>query len=68
MPLLSTRWYSFVYSIIILYSFKNNTQIDEIINGAIFHEKYDEMVTVLDIDYFSMCETSSLTSTFNGSS
>ncbi len=30
--------------------------IDEIINGAIFNEKYDEMVIVKDIDFYSMCE------------
>ena len=33
-----------------------HVDVKEIINNAIFHEKYDEMVTVLDIDYFSMCE------------
>ncbi|MDP2039309.1 MAG: GTP cyclohydrolase I FolE [Ignavibacteria bacterium] len=30
--------------------------IDEILNGAIFQEKYDEMVIVKDIDFYSMCE------------
>jgi GTP cyclohydrolase I len=31
-------------------------QIEEILNGAIFNEKYNEMVIVKDIDFFSMCE------------
>ena len=30
--------------------------IDEIVNGAIFSESYDEMVTIKDIDFYSMCE------------
>jgi GTP cyclohydrolase I len=30
--------------------------ITKILNGAIFEEKYDEMVVVKDIDFFSMCE------------
>ena len=30
--------------------------IEEIINGAIFHEKYDEMVTINNIDFYSVCE------------
>ena len=30
--------------------------IEKILNGAIFKEKYDEMVVVKDIDFFSMCE------------
>ncbi len=30
--------------------------IEKILNGAIFEEKYDEMVVVKDIDFFSMCE------------
>jgi len=30
--------------------------VDEILNGAIFNEKYDEMVIVKDIDFYSMCE------------
>jgi GTP cyclohydrolase I len=29
---------------------------EEIVNGAIFTEKYDEMVIVKDIDLYSMCE------------
>jgi len=28
----------------------------EVLRGAIFHEQYDEMVTVKDIDVFSLCE------------
>ena len=30
--------------------------IKKILNGAIFEEKYDEMVIVKDIDFYSMCE------------
>lgn len=30
--------------------------IEKILNGAIFEEKYDEMVVVKDIDLFSLCE------------
>ena len=30
--------------------------IEKLINGAIFSEPYDEMVTILDIDFFSICE------------
>ena len=33
-----------------------HTKIDEIINGAIFNEKYDEMVTINNIDFYSVCE------------
>jgi GTP cyclohydrolase IA len=29
---------------------------EEILRGAVFHEKYDEMVLVKDIEIFSMCE------------
>ncbi len=30
--------------------------IDEVLNNAIFDEKYDEMVLVNNIDFYSMCE------------
>jgi GTP cyclohydrolase I len=30
--------------------------IEKVLNNAIFHEAYDEMVIVKDIDFFSMCE------------
>ncbi|RKY95872.1 MAG: GTP cyclohydrolase I FolE [Ignavibacteriae bacterium] len=30
--------------------------IDDVLNGAIFNEKYDEMVLVKNIDFFSLCE------------
>lgn len=30
--------------------------IDEVLNNAIFTEKYDEMVIVKNIDFYSMCE------------
>lgn len=30
--------------------------IKEVLNGAVFNEKYDEMVIVKDIDFYSMCE------------
>lgn len=32
------------------------TNIEELINGAIFNEKCDEMVLVKDIEFFSLCE------------
>ena len=31
-------------------------EINSIINNAIFYEDYDEMVTIRDIDFFSLCE------------
>ena len=30
--------------------------VDEILNGALYSVKYDEMVVVRDIDFFSLCE------------
>ena len=30
--------------------------VDKIMNKAIFHEKYDEMVIVKNIDFYSLCE------------
>ncbi len=32
------------------------TNIEKVLNGAVFEERYDEMVVVKDIDFFSMCE------------
>jgi len=29
---------------------------EEILNNAVFHQRYDEMVIVKDIDFYSMCE------------
>ncbi|MFA5803494.1 MAG: GTP cyclohydrolase I FolE [Melioribacteraceae bacterium] len=33
-----------------------NKDIDEVLNNAIFDEKYDEMVLVKNIDFYSLCE------------
>lgn len=33
-----------------------STDPDSIMNGALFHEKYDEMVLVRDIEFYSLCE------------
>jgi GTP cyclohydrolase I len=32
------------------------TDIDKLVNNAIYHVEYDEMVMVKDIEFFSMCE------------
>lgn len=33
-----------------------NKKIENVLNGAVFEEKYDEMVIVKDIDFYSLCE------------
>jgi GTP cyclohydrolase IA len=33
-----------------------STNIDELVNGALYHEDYDEMVIIKDIDFYSLCE------------
>jgi GTP cyclohydrolase I len=33
-----------------------NTDLDKLVNGALFDVTYDEMVLVKDIEFFSMCE------------
>ncbi|MCW3058906.1 MAG: folE, partial [Capsulimonas sp.] len=30
--------------------------VETLLNGAIFHEDYDDMVVVKDIEFYSMCE------------
>src|ERR1700758_3434782 len=32
------------------------TDVQSIVNGALFHQKVDEMVVVKDIEFYSMCE------------
>jgi GTP cyclohydrolase I len=32
------------------------TDVQRIVNGALFHQKVDEMVVVKDIEFYSMCE------------
>lgn len=31
-------------------------QVDDVLNKAVFHDNYDEIVVVKDIDFFSLCE------------
>ena len=38
------------------YGNKRKGDVKELINGAIFNEKYDQMVAVKDIEFYSMCE------------
>tara|TARA_Y100001935_G_scaffold128457_1_gene106482 strand:+ start:137 stop:694 length:558 start_codon:yes stop_codon:yes gene_type:complete len=33
-----------------------NENIDDIVNGALFDEQYDEMVSIKDIEFYSLCE------------
>lgn len=33
-----------------------NTQLDDIVNGAVFESDTDQMVVVQDIEYYSLCE------------
>jgi len=33
-----------------------NTSVEEVVNGALFTVKFDEMVVVKDIEFFSLCE------------
>ena len=30
--------------------------VDDVVNGAVFHSDYQEMIVVRDIDFYSMCE------------
>jgi GTP cyclohydrolase I len=40
-----------------LFFTKGNAEtLHAVVNGAIFHENYDEMVIVKDIEFFSLCE------------
>ena len=40
----------------IFYQVDIGKDVEKMINNAVFEEKYDQMVTVQDIEFFSMCE------------
>lgn len=45
------------YAKAMLYFTKGYSEnVQDLLNGAVFHENYDELVIVRDIDVFSLCE------------